>query len=330
MVTLEIRNLNEVEDIYSAEIRRIIKHKKEYYENLFKNYSKDLVLVIEFNKEKLYRVNISVNLISKTISITELDRDPMEALRRAFAEFKMAVKRQIAHERKDYLYKRKRYRQQKWKEYFRLLAEDVEESVREGKPKYSRKVKNAMKSVQKYLKKRLKEMGFTKKQVKAQLPAVMELIEKKFYTVFDPKVHTPENLDALLFKIAEDILEKYKNTLAEAEGHLEITEFESDESAPKEEIYEPELYFLEDFSDDEKLIDRISEIYSKEQIDQKIEELISRLDKKEQAAIHLHFLEQFDKDEIAEVTGLHSDQIDKTIEDFKQQVTGAFEQDLKQ
>jgi len=329
MVTLEIRNLNEIEDVYLGEIRRIIKRKQEYYENLFKKYSKNIVIEIEFNKEKLYRVNISTNLISKTISVTELDRDPVEALRRAFAEFKKAVKRQIALERKDYLYKRKRYRQQKWKEYFDILAEDVEESVKEDKPKYSRKVKNAMKSVQKYLKKRLKELGFTKKQIKAQLPDIMELIERKFYLVFDPKVHTPENLDALLFKITEEILEKYRNTLAEAEGNVDITEFEADKQAPQEEIYEPELYFLEDFSDDENLIDKISEIYSQEQIDEKIEQLLAHLDKKEQAAVHLHFLEQFDAEEIADVTGMNAEEIGQTIDAFKKQVTETFEKDLK-
>ncbi|NPA42852.1 MAG: hypothetical protein GXO27_02345 [Chlorobi bacterium] len=329
MVTLEIRNLNEVEDVYLGEIRRIIKHKKEYYENLFKKYSKNIVIEIEFNKERLYRVNISTNLISKTVSVTELDRDPVEALRRAFAEFKKAVKRQIALERKDYLYKRKRYRQQKWREYFDILEEDVEESVREDKPRYSRKVKNAMKSVQKYLKKRLKELGFTKKQIKAQMPGILELIEKRFYRIFDPKVHTPENLDALLFKITEEILEKYQNTLAEAEGAVDITEFEGDEEAPREEIYEPELYFIEDFSDDENLIDKVTEQYSLEQIDDKIEKMMSELSPKEQAAVHLHFLEQFDNDEIAEVTGMDSGEIRKTIEAFKQNVRESFEKDLK-
>ncbi len=329
MVTLEIRNFNEIEEVYHPEIRKILKQKQEYYEHLFKKYTKNLILAVDFNKDKNYRVNIELNMRSKTVSVTELDRDPVTALRRAFAEFKKAVKRQIAHERKDYLYKRKRYRQQKWAEYYNLLKEDVEESLKQDKPKYSRKVKNGLKSVHKYLKKRLKELGFTKKQVKAQLPRLIELIERKFYRIFDPKQHGAEDIDALLFGIAEEILARYQNTGAEAEGETEVTEFEGDTHAPLEENYEPELYFLEDFSDNDNLIDRISDQMTTEQIDDKISEIIGDLPQKEQAAVHLHFLENFDRNEISEITGLTAEKVDEVLHDIKKKVETAFEKEVK-
>jgi ribosome-associated translation inhibitor RaiA len=279
MFTLEIRNLNEIEEIYHPEIRKIIKQKQEYYENLFKKYSKDLILGIQFNKDKKYRVNLEINLKSKDISVTELDTNPVEALRKAFAEFKKAVKKQIALERKDYLYKRKRYRRKKWEEYFEILVDDVKDRSGEDKPKYSRKVKNAMKSVQKYLKKRLKEMGFTKRQIKAQLPVLTEAVEKEFYKKFDFKIHKPGDLDALLFRIAEEILSSYVNTRAEAEGEVDIPEFEGDEFAPREEIYEPEMYFIEDIVENEGLIEQINDKWNNEEIDRRIENLISQHDK---------------------------------------------------
>jgi DNA-directed RNA polymerase specialized sigma24 family protein len=325
---LEIRNINEIEEVYLPEIRKIIKQKQDYYENLFKKYTKDLILEIDFNKDKQYRVNLSLNMISKTVSVTELHNDPVEALRKAFAEFKKAVKKQIAHERKDYLYKRKRYRRQKWNEYFQILTADIEASVKEDKPKYSRKVKNALKSVHKYLKKRLKESGFTKKQIKAQMPQLIDLIERKFYKMFDPKQHGPEDVDALLFGITEEILSQYQNTGAEAEGEMEITEFENGEPAPQEANYEPELYFLEDFSEDENLIEKVNERMNPEQIDNEIEKVIGTLPQNKQAAVHLHFLESFDNEEIGKITGLSGKEINDTITEVKKKVTEVFEKEV--
>ncbi len=329
MLTTEIRNFNEVEATYQPEIRKMIKQRQEYFENLFKKYSKDLVLKIDFNKDKQYRVNLEINMLSKTVSVTELDKEPVAALRRAFSEFKKAVKRQIALERKDYLYKRKRYRQQKWSEYFHLLTEDVEASNRDNRPKYSRKVKNALKSVQKYLKKRLKESGFTKKQIKAQMPRLVELIERKFYAKFDPKQHGPGDIDALLFGTAEEILAQYQNSGAEADGEIEVVEFEGDNQAPNEENYEPELYFLEDFTDNDDLIDRVSEQFSAEEVDDKISGIVGSLAPKEQAAVHLHFLENFDSEEISGITGLSEKQIDELLTGIKQKVQNSFEKEVK-
>ncbi len=322
----EIKNYNELEEPFKDEVRKIIKNRQEYYENLFKKYDKDLIIEITFNKEKVYRVSISINMKSKNILIVEEDRDPVKALNKAFAEFKKAVKRQIALERKDYLYKRKRYRQQKWKENFAILIEDVEESAREDKPKYSKKVKNAMKSVQKYLKKRLKEMGFTKKQVKAQLPVILELIEKKFYRIFDPKTHGPEDLDALLFKITEEILARYQNTGAEAEGEEEIVEFEGDTRAPQESVYESELYFLEDISNDSELIEKVNEQFTAEEVDATIEKMIGNQKTADQAIYHLHYLEQFDEKEIAGITGQSELEITEKLKEFKEKVEQTFRQ----
>ncbi len=329
MVRFEIKNYNELEEPFKAEVRKIIKNRQDYYENLFKKYDKDLIIEIVFNKEKVYRVSISIHLKSKNILIVEEDRDPVTALNRAFSEFKKAVKRQIALERKDYLYKRKRYRQQKWKEYFVDLTEDVEESVKEDKPKYSRKVKNAMKSVQKYLKKRLKELGFTKKQVKAQLPVIMDLVEKKFYKIFNPKIHGPENLDALLFKITEEILSTYQNTGAESEGDVEIVEFEGDANAPEESVYESEMFFLEDILTDENLIEQVNDAFSPEEIDETIEKLIGEEKQEDQAVYHLYYMEQFDEKEIAGITGQKEEEITKKLEKFKNTVEEKFEKLLE-
>ncbi len=328
MVSIEIFNINEVEEIYLHEIRKIIKQKQDYFENLFKKYTKPVSIQIDFNKDKHYRVNIEINLKSRKVSVTEIAPDPVEALREAFSDFRRSVKRQLALERKDYLYKRKRYRQEKWKEIFQDLIRDVEESRKEQKTKYGKKVKNALKSVQKYLKKRLKEMGFTKKQIKAQLPEIMQLVESKFYQRFDPKIHKPEDLNTILFKITEEVLSVYTNKNTEEEGELFITEFEADKNAPVEENYEPELYHIEDFSEDNSLLEKVFDQMSSEEVDMKIDRMISELPFEEQAAVHLHFLEGFSDKEIKEVTGMPEDETQKVIENFRQKVEQAFKKEV--
>ena len=329
MLRIEIRNFNELEEPYVDEVRKMIKTRQEYYENLFKKYDKDLIIDITFNKDKEYRVSIGINMKSKDILIVETDRDPVAALRRAFAEFKKAVKRQIAHERKDYLYKRKRYRQQKWKLAYANLVEDAQESAKEDKPKYSRKVKNALKAVHKYLKSRLKELGLTKKQVKAQLPALIEAVERRFYRVFDPKQHGPEDLDALLFGIAEEILAGYQNTGAEAEGETLIDEFEGDAEAPAESVYEEEKYFIEDITKDENLAARVNERYETGEIDEMIRERLAERSRGDQAVLHLHYMEQFDADDIARITKQDKSQVEKTIDDFRRDIEQMFNESVK-
>ncbi len=326
MLHLEIYNFNELEAPYIEEVRRIIQSKKDYYEQLFKKYPKDLLLEVKFNKDKEYRVSIGINMQSKDIRIVETDRDPVAALRKAFAEFKKTVKRQLAHERKDYLYKRKRYRQQKWKNQFALLVDDMQgQEERETKPRYAKKVKNALQAVRKYLKTRLKTLGLTKKQIKAQLPALVEAVEKRFYAVFDPKQYGPEDMDALLFGIAEEILATFEQTGAEAEGEEHIEEFAGETGAPQvpgDQI--EEIYFAEDVLNDNELIDKVNEQLEAEKVDEIITGLIRDENRTDQAVLQLHFLEQFSPEEIAGTLGGNADEIRKKIDNFRQRAETEF------
>jgi len=109
MVTLILKNLKEVEEIYHNEIETICKEKEAYYNELFKKYEKDLTLEVIFNKSSaLYKVSASLDLKSKKILVAEEDKNPVKALNHVFSGLKKAVKKQYELERKDYVYKRKR------------------------------------------------------------------------------------------------------------------------------------------------------------------------------------------------------------------------------
>ncbi len=109
MVTLEIKNIKEVEEQHHEIIKNICKEKQEYYNELFKKYDKDLILKVIFDKSSaLYKVSASINLKSKKVLLVEENKNVEKAITQLFSNFKKAVKRQYELERKDYEYKRKR------------------------------------------------------------------------------------------------------------------------------------------------------------------------------------------------------------------------------
>jgi len=109
MVTLNIKNLKEVEEPYRNEVEKICKEKITFFQDLFKKYDKDLTVEIIFNhSSSTYIVSSSINLKSKKVLIAEEGKDVVKVTSKLLNEFKKAVKRQYELERKDYLYKRKR------------------------------------------------------------------------------------------------------------------------------------------------------------------------------------------------------------------------------
>ena len=109
MIKLTVKNIKEIEESFHEAITTICDEKKEYYETLFKNYSKDLNLEVIFTKDgKNYKTSASLNMKTKKLLLVETGKDPLKVLTRLCSEFKKTAKRQYDLERKDYEYKRKR------------------------------------------------------------------------------------------------------------------------------------------------------------------------------------------------------------------------------
>ena len=109
MIILTIKNIKEIEKDFHKSIREMCETKRAYYEELFKNYGKDLNLEVVLNKEgNTYKTSASLNLKTKKMLIVEEGKDIIKTLTRLFSGLKKAVKHQYEIERKDYLYKRKR------------------------------------------------------------------------------------------------------------------------------------------------------------------------------------------------------------------------------
>jgi ribosome-associated translation inhibitor RaiA len=109
MVTLEVKNLKEVEEQFHDEIKTICEEKRAYYDELFKNYDKDLTLEVIFDKSSsIYKISVSLNLKNKKVLSVEENKDALKAITKLFSEFKKVVKKQYDLEKKEYEYKRKR------------------------------------------------------------------------------------------------------------------------------------------------------------------------------------------------------------------------------
>ena len=109
MVTLELKNIKEVDGNLLDEVKNICNEKAEYYNELFKKYDKDMVLEVIFDHSSaVYKVSASLNMKSKKVLVVEEDKDVVKSLNKLFSSFKKTVKKQYELERKDYEYKRKR------------------------------------------------------------------------------------------------------------------------------------------------------------------------------------------------------------------------------
>jgi len=109
MVTLTIKNIKDVEDKFHDEINTICEEKREYFNELFKKYEKDLNLEVIFDKSSaVYKVSSSLNLKSKKLLTVEEDKEPIKPLTKILSDLKKVAKKQYDLEKKEYEYKRKR------------------------------------------------------------------------------------------------------------------------------------------------------------------------------------------------------------------------------
>ncbi len=109
VITLSIKNIKEIEEPLQGEIIGLCEEKHQYFNELFKKYSKNLAFEIIFNKSSaVYKVSASLNLKSKKVVLAEEHKKAITAVNKLLANFKKAVKKQYELERKEYEYKRKR------------------------------------------------------------------------------------------------------------------------------------------------------------------------------------------------------------------------------
>jgi len=110
MVKLEIKNIKELQsEALKEQFTQICNEKRDYLDEYFKKYEKDLTLEVIVNKDgDIYKVSASLNMKSKKVLHVEESKDVLAAVTKMLKQLITEVKKQKELERKDYLYKRKR------------------------------------------------------------------------------------------------------------------------------------------------------------------------------------------------------------------------------
>jgi len=109
MIQFKVKNTKEIEHGLRPMIDDLFELKQDYYQELFKNYDKDMNMeLIVDHSSKLYKASLSLNMKSKKVLLVEEGPELMKVLNTLFSNFKKAVKKRYDMERKEYEYKRKR------------------------------------------------------------------------------------------------------------------------------------------------------------------------------------------------------------------------------
>ena len=109
MVELKIKNISEIDKKYHWEINNFCEHKVDYFNELFKKYSKNLTLEVIFDhSSSLYKISVAIDLKSKKILSVEEGKEVMPTLDLLCNKFKKAVKKQYELEKNQYSYKKKK------------------------------------------------------------------------------------------------------------------------------------------------------------------------------------------------------------------------------
>jgi len=114
MINLNLKNFEQVPDSDRQKIKEYIDQRMQYFGELFKRYPAEVDFDITFQKKPSgWKIDAMVKMQSATLYFEESNKNLQKALSAVFSKMKNQVKKQKAIERKDYEYKRSKYRKKK-------------------------------------------------------------------------------------------------------------------------------------------------------------------------------------------------------------------------
>jgi len=186
MIHLNLINFETVEPKDQQKIKEYIDQRMQYFGELFKRYPVDVEFEFKFQKKPSgWKVDAMVEMQSATLYFEESGKNLQKVLSTIFNKMKNQVKKQKAIERKDYEYKRAKYRKKKLtQKMFEMLIDLHEKGDREG-------FDNVMKEVYDDLHQDIKEnyiaKGKSEEEAEILTKELMEKIKKEIYESFTAK-----------------------------------------------------------------------------------------------------------------------------------------------
>ena len=197
MIKLSLVNFDHVEESKREDLQQLIDARLQYFNELFKRYPVDVPLEIKFQKKPNgWKVDVMIKMQSTTLYFEESGKNLEKILSSVFGKMKKQVKKQKAIERKDYEYKRAKYRKKLLSQKdFEMLIELRRKGDRQG-------FDNLMKGIYDDLHADIKEnymaAGKTEDEAEVLTKELMEKIKQEVYETFTAlKDQREEFLDSI-------------------------------------------------------------------------------------------------------------------------------------
>jgi DNA-binding HxlR family transcriptional regulator len=206
MINLQLTNFDILPEDKKQKVQQIIDEKIQYFNQLLKRYPTEVPLEIKFQKKQSgWKIDILVKLQSKDIYLEQSGKNLEKILSKSLSTLKNQIKKQKAIERKDYEYKRAKYRKKLLSQKdFELLIELHKNKDRKG---FDQLLKPIYDDLQQDLKERLQAKGKSEQEAEKISDQLMEKIKQEIYETFTAKKDQREEfLDSI-----SDISHYYEN-----------------------------------------------------------------------------------------------------------------------
>ncbi len=111
MIKLSLINFELVEEDKRQAVEELVNQRVQYFNELFKRYPAEVPLELKFQKKPSgWKVDAMIKMQSATLYFEESGKNLQKVVSAIFSKMKNQVKKQKAIERKDYEYKRAKYR----------------------------------------------------------------------------------------------------------------------------------------------------------------------------------------------------------------------------
>ncbi len=197
MVKFHLVNFETIDPKKQEQIKQYIDQKIQYFNELFKRYPTDVTFEFKFQKKSSgWKIDAIVEMQSSTLFFEESGKDIKKVLSTIFNKMKNQVKKQKAIERKDYEYKRAKYRKKKLtQKMFELLIEYHDKGDKE---QFNNLLKDVYDDLQLDLKENFMAKGKSQEEAEKISRELMEKIKEEVYQTFTAKKEQREEfLDSI-------------------------------------------------------------------------------------------------------------------------------------
>ncbi len=186
MIKLSLVNFELIDESKKQEIQELIDSRLQYFNELFKRYAADVPLEVKFQKKPSgWKVDVMIKMQSATLYFEESGKNLVKVLGKVFSKMKNQVKKQKAIERKDYEYKRAKYRK-------KLLSQKMFEQLidlrnRGDRAGFDELMKGIYDDLHTDIKENYLAAGKSEEEAQKLTAELMEKIKEEIYQTFTAK-----------------------------------------------------------------------------------------------------------------------------------------------